>query len=173
MSTDSIVLITAKVFQAFIRSPFFLVLKLMLGIYVIVLLADILMLLILRGFGDVRASLKGAYVPLISPKRMRKKWNNIEAYLESDKSSQYKLAVLEADRVIDKILKSIKLKGDDMIERLDNLHPGQIEEAEGLKDAHRIRNQIVNDPSFQVDRKKAKETIDLYAKFLTENELME
>jgi len=173
MDIDLILLGTIKAFQGFIYSPFFLVLKLLLGIYVIVLSADILMLLILRGFGDIRISLRGANIPLVSPKKMRKKWSNIEAYLESNNSSQYKLAVLEADRVIDKIFKSMGLKGNDMIEMLDNLNPGQMEEAEELKTAHKIRNRIINDPSFQIDRKKAKETIDIYAKFLTENELME
>ena len=173
MDINLIILGVAKAFQGFIDSPFFLALKLLLAIYVAVLFADIIMLLILRGFGDVRVSLRGAYIPLITKKRMKKKWSKIKVRLESDDASQYKLAVLEADEIIDKFLKSMELKGDNMIERLDKLKPGQLEEAEILKEAHKIRNQIVNDPSFQIEKAKAKETLDIYAKFLTENEFME
>jgi len=173
MDTNSILLGIMKIFQGFIYSPFFLVLKLLLAIYVAVLFADIMMLLILRGFGDVRVSLRGSYIPLISKKRMRKKWNKIKIRLESDDFSQYKLAVLEADEIINKFLKAMELKGNNMIERLDKLKPGQLEEAEILKKAHKVRNQIVNDPSFQIEKTKAKETLDIYAKFLTENEFME
>jgi hypothetical protein len=172
MDTDFILLGVMKIFQGFVGSSFFLALKLMLAVYVSVLFADIVMLLILRGFGDVRVSLRGANVPLISPKRMRKNWIKIEARLESGDPSQYKLAVLEADGIIDKIFQSMELKGSNMTEKLEKLSPGQMEEAEEIKNAHKIRNQIVNDPSYQIDKEKAKEALDIYAKFLTENEFM-
>lgn len=173
MDINLILLGTIKAFRGFISSPFFLALKLMLAVYVAVLFADIIMLLILRGFGDVRVSLRGANVPLVSPKSMRKKWKKIEARLGSGDPSQYKLAVLEADGIIEKIFKSMNLKGNNMTERLDSLAPGQMEEAEDIKNAHKTRNQIVNNPSFQIGKERTKETLNIYAKFLAENEFME
>lgn len=173
MNSDLIFIGIIKIFQGFIHSPFFLALKMMLAVYVTVLFADIIMLLILRGFGDVRVSLRGANVPLVTKKRMRKNWSKIEFRLGSDDPSQYKLAILEADEVIDKIFRSMELKGNNMTERLEKLTPGQMEEAEEIKTVHKIRNQIVHDPTFQIDRTKAKETLDIYAKFLIENEFME
>jgi hypothetical protein len=161
------------IFKGFIGSPFFLTLKLILAIYITVLFADIIMLIILRGMGDIRTSLRGANVPLTSPKKMRRRWRKIESRLETADQSQYKLAIIEADKMVDKIFISMGLKGDDMIERIKTLTPEQLEAEEDLEISHKTRNQIINDPSFAVDKGLAKTTLDIYEKFLTENELME
>lgn len=161
-------------FEGFIHSPFFIALKFILAIYITVLFADIIMLLIVRGFGaDIRTAFRGANVPLTSPRKLRKKWNKIEAHLGTNDYSQYKLAVIEADKIVDGIFKSMGLKGNDMIERMKTLNPEQLEAEESLEEAHKVRNKIINDPSFNIEKNKTKETLDIYAKFLTENELME
>lgn len=162
-----------KFFQLFFNSPFFLTLKFLLAIYVSVLFANLVMLLILRGFGDVRVTFKGMNLPLVSPVKIRKSWNEIKARLETGDESQYKLAVIEADKIVDKIIGSMGLKGKNMIQRLETLKPGQIEDAENLKIAHKTRNQIINDPSFQVNKDKAIEVIEIYEKFLVKFEFME
>lgn len=162
-----------KFFQLFLHSPFFLALKFLLAIYVSVLFADLVMLLILRGFGDVRATFKGMNIPLVSPAKIRKSWNEIKSKLETGDTNQCKLAVIEADKIVDKIIGSMGLKGNDMIQRLDNLKPKQIENAEELKEAHRTRNKIIHDPSFQIDKEKTLEILSKYEKFLVEFEFME
>ena len=93
--------------------------------------------------------------------------------LESDDQSQYKLAVIEADSMVDKIFRQMGLKGDDMIQKMDNLNPEQLEIKDDLKEAHKMRNQIINDPAFQIEKNSAKKILDIYAKFLLENEFME
>ena len=162
------------VFYGFINSPFFLTLKLILAIYVTVIFADIIMLLSIRGFGaDIKTSFRGTNIPLMSAKGTRRKWKKIEARLETDDYSQYKVAIIEADKMVDGIFKSMRLKGNDMIERLKTLNPEQLEAEEDLEKAHKIRNQIINDPSFNIEKKEAKEALDIYARFLIENEFME
>jgi len=169
-----IVNLIVAVFEGFIHSPFFFMLKFILAVYVTVLFADIMMLLLIRGFGaDVRTAFRGANVPLTSPKKMRKKWNKIEARLATGDQSQYKLAIIEADKMVDGIFKSMGLKGNDMIERMKMLNHEQLEAEEDLEKAHKVRNQIINDPSFDIGKEAVKENLDIYAKFLTENELME
>ncbi|MDO8529615.1 MAG: hypothetical protein Q7S18_03020 [bacterium] len=164
---------TIKLFNGFIHSPFFLTLKILLAIYTTVLFADLVMLLYFRGFGKVRESLRGMIIPLISPKKMRKRWNKIKSRLESGKTSDYKVAVIEADEVIGKIFKNMRLKGNDMAERLDKLKPNQIENLEDLKKAHKIRNQIINEPEFSVDKKSAEEVIEIYEQFLVDSQFLE
>jgi hypothetical protein len=174
MDINSIANLIVSLFYGFIHSPFFLTLKFILAIYVTVLFADIIMLLMIRGFGsDIKTTFRGMNIPMISVKKMRKRWNKIETRLESDDYSQYKIAIIEADKIVDGIFKSMNLKGNDMVERLKTLNPEQLEAEEDLEKAHKIRNQIINDPSFNIGKKEAKETLDIYAKFLTENEFME
>ena len=161
------------IFQSFIHSPFFLALKFILAIYVTVLFADIIMLLILRGVGaDVRTAFRGSNVPLVSPKKMNKKWRKITSRLEGNDQSQYKLAIIEADSMIDNIFKQMGLKGDDMIQKMDNLNPEQLDIKDDLKEAHKMRNQIIHDPSLQIGKESAKKILDIYATFLLDNEFM-
>ena len=174
MDTNLILNLVVSLFYGFIHSPFFLTLKLILAIYTTVLFADIIMLLSIRGFGsDIKTSFRGTNIPLMSAKKTRKKWNKIEARLESGDYSQNKIAIIEADKIVDGIFVSMGLKGNDMVERLKTLNPEQLEAEEDLEKAHKIRNQIINDSSFNIEKKEAKETLDIYAKFLTENEFME
>lgn len=174
MDINLIANIIVSLFYGFIHSPFFLTLKFILAIYVTVLFADIIMLLMIRGFGsDIKTTFRGTNIPLMFSKKMRKKWNKIEARMETGDYSQYKIAIIEADKIVDGIFKSMNLKGNDMIERMKTLNPEQLEAEEDLEKAHKVRNQIINDPLFNLKKKEVKETLNIYAKFLSENEFME
>ena len=163
----------AKFFQLFFHSPFFLTLKFILAVYVTVLFADLVMLLILRGMGDVRATFRGMNIPLVSPRKMRKNWNKIMERVSMNDASQYKLAIIEADKLVGKIIGSMGLKGDDMVQRLETLKTTQIETKEDLIMAHRTRNKIIHDPFFEIDKEKTKEILKIYESFMVEFEFME
>jgi hypothetical protein len=162
-----------SLFIAFVNSPFFWTLKLLLAIYATVLFADIIMLVFFRGTADIRATFRGVNIPMISPKKMRARWDKIKSRLTGDDIAQYKLAIIEGDGIIEKILKDMKFNGNNMTEILDNLYPDQIENIEDLKRAHLIRNQIIHDENFDVDRKTTEEILGIYETFLVENEFME
>jgi hypothetical protein len=153
-------------FHLFAKSPFFRTLEFLLAIYAFIILADIVMLVISRGFADIRFTFKGMKIPMISPKKMKKKWDKIEARIKSNDLSNYKLAVIEADKIVGDILIGMSLEGGDLNEILDNLKPGQIENLEDLKKAHKLRNQIIHDPSFEVSKESAAEIIGIYEEFL-------
>lgn len=162
----------ANFFKNFLISPFFLTVKFLLAIYITVLFADMVMLVILRGFGDIRTQLKGMNLPLVSVKKMRKKWEKIKNRLSLEQESQYKLAIIEADQIVDKIVSSMGLKGKDMIERLESSQMGKIEYSEELKKAHQFRNKIIHDESAKVSKETAKEIVGIYEEFLNQLELL-
>jgi len=61
------------------------------------------------------------------PKReMNKSWQIVLDKLESVEKDSYKMAVIEADKIFDDIIKRIGYKGDDMGERLKQINPAQI-----------------------------------------------
>lgn len=174
MDIINLIIIQAiKLFNGFANSPFFLTLKFLLAIYTTVLFADLAMLVYIRGFGKVREGFYGMNIPMASPKKMLKRWNKIKSRMESGKVSDYKLTIIEADRTIGNMLRDMRFKGDDTTQRLDNLKPGQIENLEDLKKAHRIRNQIINDSTFDVDKKLVEETIGSFEQFLIDSEFLE
>ena len=93
--------------------------------------------------------------------------------LSLNEASQYKLAIIEADKLVDKIIGSMGLNGDDMIQRLGSLKTTQIETKEDLIMAHRTRNKIIHDPLFEIEKEKTKEILKIYEDFLVEFEFME
>jgi len=168
MDTGSIV----DFFINFYHSPFFAFIKFILSVYAIVLILDLAMIVMLRGFGkDFRVTMSGIYIP--SKKVTRKKWQRIKNRLESGNSSQYKIAILEADKMIDELLDRIGHKGENMPHRLSQIKLGQIDNAEDLIKAHEIRNNIVQDKEFEVNKETAEEAIGIYEKFLEHFELIQ
>lgn len=157
----------------FYHSPFVLTVKIFLGIYVAILIVDLILLLILRGLGDeIRTGLRGMNIPMTSPSKMKKRWDKVLARLESGDVSQYKVAVIEADAIADDILKGIGYEGNTMSERLAHVKPHQLDGLEELLGAHQIRNQIVHEADFALDKKAAHETITIYENFLRYLEFM-
>jgi len=157
----------------FYHSPFVLTVKIFLGIYVLILIIDLVLLLVLRGVGDdIRTGMKGMNIPTISPSKMLKRWNQVLARLDSEDASQYKVAVIEADSIADEILKGIGYEGNNMNERLAHVKPYQLDGLEQLLGAHQIRNRIVHEADFSLDKKAAHETIKVYENFLRYLEFM-
>jgi hypothetical protein len=117
----------------FQNSFLFAALRAFLFVYVLVLFVDIVLLLSQRGLsGDLRATLRGTDRPLISRNKMIVRWEKIRERLESGNSSQYKVAILEAEALAEEILTGIGWKGGNMEERLVNITDAQLETRPGL-----------------------------------------
>jgi hypothetical protein len=157
----------------------FAVFKFIVGLYIVVIVADIILLLLQRGLsGDIADTRLGMNVPpeLVrnrDRKKLRIKWGRIKSRLNSSRERQYKLAVLEADRLIDDLIYRMGYKnGANFGERLDNIPLGQIETVESLKEAHKVRNQIVLDDNFKLDKEAAQKTLGLFEEFLAYHEVI-
>ncbi len=160
-------------FNSFLDSGFFAFIKFLIAIYVIVLFVDLILLLVVRGLGgDLEKTIKGTTMPIASRKRMRKMWDKIEERLETGSLSQYKVAILEADNLVDEILLKIGYQGNNMGERLENVDSKQIEEFDDLKKAHQIRNKIIYDKNFVINKQEAQKAINPYREFLENFEII-
>lgn len=161
-------------FMEFYNSSFASMIKILLGVYSIVLTVDIILLLVLRGLGaDVRTLLKGADMPVATKGKMAKRWQKIIQRLETGSASQYKIAILEADKFVDEILEGISHKGKNMAEKLEQMNPGQLENIEDLARVHKIRNEIIQNEGFVVDEKTARETVAVYEDVLKSFEFID
>lgn len=163
----------------FYNSSFFSVLKFIIGIYVIVLLVDIILLLMQRGLsGNVRETSLGIDMPReLASKggklKLRKKWEKIKSKLYSGEERAYKVAVIEADEVIHGLIRRLGYAGENMAERLDNIPFGQMDNIEELKRAHEIRNRIIHEDGFKLSKKEAEEVFSLFEEFLRYFEVLE
>lgn len=170
---NDLVGITANIITQFQNSIFFDLIKFFLIIYTLVLVADLVLILILKGVGsDIRKGLRGTDMPVISKSKMEKKWEKIKSRLKSESVSQYKVAILEADAIVDDILSRVGYRGNNITERLEQLDSNQLDYREEILEAHQTRNKIVHDESFVVDKKLAENTVAVYEKFLRYLEFM-
>jgi hypothetical protein len=161
-------------FVQFYNSPFVFFIKVFFGIYLAVLIANVIMLLILRDVpSQLRVGLKGMSVPLVTKRKMSKRWSKVTDRLKNNDISQYKVAIIEADAIADEMLSDIGYRGSNMMEKLDQVGTAHLDDhLEALKGAHQLRNRIVHEPELEVDERMARAIIGVYENFLRYLELL-
>ena len=97
-------------------------------------------------------------------RKMEKNWNKIMARLETGLESEYKLALIEADSMMDDILKRMGYGGETLGERLKNLTLATLPNIEEVKAAHLVRNNVVHDPDYRLSLDEAKKLLAVYEK---------
>ncbi len=79
------------------------------------------------------------------------------------------MAVIEADALLDDIMKRIGYKGDDLAERLKSIEPSDFDNLQNVWEAHKVRNRLVHEPGkIEFTQDEAKNTIEKYEKALKE-----
>ncbi len=97
------------------------------------------------------------------PKAKNPKWEQVQQYIASDKESDWRLAVMEADTILDDLTQSLNLPGADLGERLKAASKDKFLTLDNAWEAHKVRNQIAHEGSnFQFNLRDARQTILLY-----------
>jgi len=152
------------------NSNFLAVIKFLVGVYVIVLVVDIILLVIETGIGgSLRETLTGMNVPLeftTRKKKTKKTWQAIKKKLESNNENDYKIAIIEADDFMDDLISRMGYDGDNFGERLANIPANHLENIEGMKQAHEMRNQIIHDDKFSVSKEDAEMALKHFEELL-------
>jgi cytochrome bd-type quinol oxidase subunit 1 len=99
-------------------------------------------------------------------------WQSVLDKLESGDEANYKLAVIEADKIFDDLLKRIGYQGKDMGERLKQIAPAQLANIDEVWQAHKLRNRVVHEPDFQLKQYEARRAIEIYQKALEDLEAL-
>lgn len=97
-------------------------------------------------------------------KKITKLWNKILKRLDTDLESEYKLALIEADDMLDVSLKRMGYMGQTLEERLGKLTSATIDNLDDIYKAHEIRNTIVHNPDYRLSLDEARSTLDIYQK---------
>ena len=106
------------------------------------------------------------------PKHFDKKWQIIAKRMAKGDEANVKLAVIEADKLLDIILQQMNLAGKDMGERLEKITPAQLSNLEDIWLAHKVRNRIVLEPEHHLSHSEAESAIAAYEKAFKELEVM-
>ena len=107
-------------------------------------------------------------IKTLSRRRARRVWRRVLERVNKGTATNFKLAILEADRLLDEILKLSGFYGETMDDRLKQATEKQIANLDDIKEAHHLATRIANDPDWTMDRKTAIETLKVYEKLFEE-----
>jgi hypothetical protein len=154
------------------ESWFMAVLKFFALVYILVVIADIIMLVMLTDIkASVRENVKGTKRPAGKPAKYIKRWETILLRLTTNNVSQYKVAILEADAFAEELLEALGYHGATMKERLEAISPYAIETKTDLITGHAIRNRVIQDASFEPTRKETEEALRYFSNFFREADI--
>ena len=96
---------------------------------------------------------------------MRRRWLEVEELLQSEGSMSDKMAVLEADKLLDHALKSLAMPGESLGERL-KFAAYKYPKIKKVWWAHKIRNQLVHEATFRLDQGVARKAVKTFKRAL-------
>jgi hypothetical protein len=95
--------------------------------------------------------------------------DDVQQHVLSDNPNDWKLAIIEADIILDQTLKERGYVGNTLGERLRGITPSQLSSVDDAWDAHRVRNKIAHEGAdFVVTKRIAEETIARYMRVFRE-----
>lgn len=99
-------------------------------------------------------------------KKMAKIWSKIKGRLEAGSESEYKLAVIEADSILNDVLERMGFKGEILGDRLKQVTTDILPNIEETREAHKVRNNIVYDPDYKLTLDQAQKVLKTYEQAL-------
>ncbi len=101
------------------------------------------------------------------PKRkIIKQWEDIQIKFERGDDANMKLAIIEADKLLDSVLERMGYGGTSMGEKLQKIKPEQFPRLDLLWEAHKVRNNIVHNPEYTFTRADAERTLEIFRSVL-------
>lgn len=122
---------------------------------------------LVRNVNRIRAEERKALYPVKveeAPEQvLNRKWGRVIDHLESDNPSDWKLAIIEADIMLDEMLTALGYKGDSIGDKLKQVERSDFTSVEKAWEAHKIRNQIAHQGAdFTMTKPEAVRVIELY-----------
>jgi uncharacterized protein YpmS len=133
-----------------------IIISLILGILIVLLLIKI----------NIKAKMKKSISRVkktvsFNKRRIEKRWTKIENKLNSGVGANYKLAILEADKIFNDILKVIGYEAQIRITNMDE-----------IKKAGKVKNNIIEDSQFSIDENDARLMVGAYRRGLEDLEVV-
>jgi hypothetical protein len=97
------------------------------------------------------------------------RWQSVQTHLESENPNDWKLAIIEADVLLERMLDKAGYAGTTIGEKLKSASVRSFATLDDAWQAHRVRNQIAHGGAdFILTQKIAKETLILYERVFRE-----
>ncbi len=92
-----------------------------------------------------------------------KKWLTVIDFITSSSPSDWRIAIIEADNMLDELTKDLGFVGETLGERLKNAPASHFKNLDNAWQAHKVRNKIAHEGSdYEISYRDAKKAIELY-----------
>lgn len=100
------------------------------------------------------------------------RWNEVTSHLDSPREADWKVALMEADKLVDDALAKAGFPGDTFGDRLTNIRPGMLVSLDGVWWAHKVRNRLAHEMDYFLRYTEARQAIGYYEQALRELQLI-
>jgi len=108
-------------------------------------------------------------VALIKKAERNEKWEKVINYMHSINPSDWRLAIMEADVMLEELLRTLGLHGDSVGEMLKSADVNEFSTLNDAWDAHKVRNAVAHGgASFDLNERETKRVIALFEKVFKE-----
>ncbi|MBX4215864.1 hypothetical protein KW797_02870, partial [Candidatus Parcubacteria bacterium] len=98
--------------------------------------------------------------PVEQPKNER--WQVVQEHIDSANPAAWRLAILEADNMLDEMVRRMGYRGENLGERLKVVEPSDFESIQSAWEAHKVRNRVAHEGSeFPLSQREARRIIAL------------
>lgn len=127
-----------------------------------IIVGIIIVIIVLRGlYKKIKGMFRSRGLYGLSRENIKKRWQEIESLIDRNDEMGYKMAVMEADKLLDHVLKAMMISGQDMGQRLKVIN-AKYPETRQAWFGHKIRNQLVHEASYHLNYKTAKQAINSF-----------
>lgn len=93
---------------------------------------------------------------------VRQEWIDILGHMESSNPTNWVMAVIEADKILDTLLAERGYDGASIGDKLKSIEEGKLRSLSDAWEAHKIRNKIAHETGFVLEAREAKKAIAHY-----------
>ena len=123
-----------------------------------ILIVGLVILIVLGiAFQKLMHALRRPELHGLTPEKVRETWTQIEQ-MSNQGLMGAKLSVIEADKLLDGVLRSMIIPGETMGERLKSA-AYNYKDISKVWNAHKLRNQLVHDSTFEISVSQAKRAL--------------
>jgi len=100
---------------------------------------------------------------------VNQKWERVSAHINSENPNDWRLAILEADIILEELLDKMGYRGESIGDKLKTIEKSDFTTIDNAWEAHKIRNSIAHEGGdFLITQREARRVIELYASVFRE-----
>ncbi len=99
----------------------------------------------------------------VKKEKKNDRWNAVIEHISSTKEGDWRIAIIEADSMLDQLTKDMGLIGVDLGDRLRHAPTGDFATLDNAWEAHKLRNRIAHEGlNFKLEYREAKKAIEMF-----------